>query len=70
MKLIELHANNQIYFINPVQITHAEGVDHGENVYISVTLTETTPSGASATLTFQGDAAGRLFDELRTVGVM
>jgi hypothetical protein len=73
MKFIELHANNRIYLINPVQIIQAVGEESTEPPYITVMLADPSQSGtrsASAKLVFKGDDALQVFEKLRMVGVM
>ena len=56
MKFIEITVGDRTYFINPLQITHAEYIQQ-QTPAIVVRLTETGTNGQAASLTFQGNAA-------------
>ena len=67
MKLIEITRDGKTYFINPAQISHAEGKEHQESSWIQIHLNESTEGGKCNILQFDGNHAVDIFDKLRNV---
>lgn len=63
MKLIYVQAHGRSYFINPEQITHAEGKIDGNSVYLQIWLQE-VKNGETEHLRFSGEDAREVYSRL------
>lgn len=65
MKLIEIHAHERVYLINPSQIAYVEAAGEGDGTYAVVYFTIPSKEGGSRFLRFNGSDANNFLGLLR-----